>query len=278
MGSRRGGNILMALGVVLAVIGGGLAFVMTQTAVGNAQRVEVPKKDVVMAKADITEGTILTTDKLELVKWPEDVIPPGAITDMKDLQGKFAKVRIGARSPLNQSQIGGKDVDKLATQPAPAGQTTAAKGPKVVEQEYLLEKGQVLVAVTYPSASALIQAGAVKPGSRVDVIVRTPGATSDQIAPVFRNIQIRAIGSVNPDTEKAGNTLIFAVPPQDALVLKYIEAMNPDLVLRSAADGPNENPGTDLVTQDYIINKYKLQRPPAATGGAAPAPPGGRGP
>ena len=275
MGSRRGGNILMALGVVLALIGGGLSFVMTQNAVGNAQRTEVKTGPVIVAKEDLPLGTIITSAKVQELQWPEGSIPPGTATKMEDLEGKFTKVRIVQRSPINVSEIAGKDLPKVAIQPAPAGQPPV-KVPTTVDPEFLLEKGQVLVAVDYPSAGAMIRAGAIKAGARVDIIVKTPGATSEQIAPIFRNIQIRGIGSVNPDGAGSGTgtTLIFAVEPQQALELKFLESMNPDLMLRAAGDSDIRS--TDLVTQDYILNKYRLQRP--SGGGVtvpAPAPPRG---
>ncbi|MBI4497513.1 MAG: hypothetical protein HY689_06420 [Chloroflexi bacterium] len=264
MGSRRGGNILMALGVVLAIIGGGIAFVLSQTAVSRASQVEVPKRPVVLARLNISEGTVITSDKVEIIQWPENLIPSGTVTDSKDLEGKFARVPIGARTPLNISQLAGRDLQQLPLHTA-AGEAPA-KVPDVVQPEFLLEKGQVLVAVNYPSAGELIKAGALKAGSRVDIVVRAPGVNGEQLRPVFRNIQVRGVGSALPGQEAAGGSLIFTVPPQEALILKFLESLNPFLLLRAAGD--SENIAVELVTLDYIITRFGLQRPTGSGAGA----------
>ena len=267
MGSGRGGNILMALGVILALIGGGLSFVMTQIGVGAAQN-EMKTLPVILARVDIPPGAIISDAMVQVAEWPEASIPPGATTTLADVRGKFAKTAIVQRSPVVIGQIAGKDIAGVDIQPAPAGQPPV-KAPTTVGPEFLLEKGQVLVAVNYPSASALILAGGVKAGSRVDIIVRTAGATGDQIAPIFRNIEIRGIGSVD-GAATGGAALIFAVTPQVALELKFLETMSPDFILRAAGD--TESPLTDLVTMDYMLNKYRLQRPLGSGGAAPPAP------
>lgn len=265
MGNRRGGNILIALGVVLALIGGGLTFVISQTATNRPQ--EELKRPVVIARSEFLEGALVTTDKLEIQQWPESIVPPGSISDLKDLNGKFAKVRIPARTPLVVNQLGGVDLNKLATNAGPVG-AVAPKPATFVEPEYTLDKGQVLVVVNYPNAASLISAGALRAGSMVDIIIRTPGAAGDQIAPIFRNIRVRAVGNIDPTQTANSTSLIFAVSPQDALILKFLESMSPDLLLRAAGD--TESSPTDLVTQEYMIRRFRLERP-AASGGGAPA-------
>lgn len=274
MGNRRGGNILIALGVVLALIGGGLTFVITQTATNRPQ--EELKKPVVIARSEFLEGALITTDKLEIQEWPESIVPPGSVSGLDSLNGKFAKVRIPARTPLVINQLGGVDLTKLSTNAGPPG-SIAPRPSTFVEPEYTLDKGQVLVVVNYPSAASLVGAGVLRSGSMVDIIVRTPGAVGDQIAPIFRNIRVRAVGNIDPTAAAAGSTLIFAVSPQDALILKFVESMNPDLLLRAAGD--TESSPTDLVTQEYMIRRYRLERTAGVSGGgtptvSAPVPPG----
>ncbi|MCX6020141.1 MAG: hypothetical protein NTZ05_00115 [Chloroflexi bacterium] len=223
---------------ILALIGGGLTFVITQTSTNKPQK--EPERPVVIALAEFPEGALITTDKLQVQNWPESIVPPGSISSLADLNGKFAKVRIAARTPLVLTQLGGVDVTKLTTNAGPAGLTGAPKGPTLVDAEYTLEKGQVLVVVK-------------------------------QIAPIYRGIRVRGIGSLDPTITTAEvGSLIFAVPAQDALILKFIENMNPDLLLRAAGD--TGNAATDLVTQDYMVRRYNLERPLAA--GSPTGPPG----
>ncbi len=256
----------MAFGVVLALSAGAVVFFVMQLNV--AKSAEIAKRPVVVVAGptDINERAIITADKVKEEMWPEDIIPPTAISKAADVVGKFSKTKLYAKQTILTSQVAGftgaAAVDG-ASAPKGTGSLTATKEAEIA---YTLEKGKVLVAVDYPSAVSLIQAGAVHPGDRVDIIVKAPGTLGDQIAPVFRNIEVKAIGTISTSTASdpkalAGGTLIFAVPPQDALILTFIESMNPRVLLRAAGD--NENPPTDLVTIEYIASRFGLQRPPA---------------
>ena len=104
-----------------------------------------------------------------------------------------------------------------------------------------------------------MSAGILRPGDKVDIYVHSAGAAGDQLALVFSNKEIKAVGNLNatPD-QAAGPTLIFIDTPQNALVLKFIETMNPYLLIRSVDDG--EDPRlTDLVTQPYVCQRFRLQ-------------------
>lgn len=263
MGRKSGGNILMAFGVVLALSAGAVVFFVMQLNV--AKSAEIPKRPVVVALTDINERTIIGADKVVVQMWPEDIIPPTSESNVSNVTGKFAKTKLYAKQAILTSQVAGltgaTPTDGAA--PKAAGSLTATKEAEIA---YTLEKGKVLVAVEYPSAVALIQAGAVHPGDRVDIIVKAPGTLGEQIAPVFRNIEVKAIGTISASAASdpkalAGGTLIFAVPPQDALILTFIESLDPRVLLRAAGD--NENPPTDLVTTEYISSRFGLQRPPA---------------
>ncbi|MBM2826440.1 MAG: Pilus assembly protein CpaB, partial [Dehalococcoidia bacterium] len=217
MGRKGGGNILMAFGVVLALISGAAVFFVVQLNVAKGK--EIPERPVVVALVDIPERTVITPDKVTVQQWPENIIPPGAIAKVEGVNGKFAKGKLLAKVAILDSQIAG-----IATEGAEKGPATPASAPGKsvqVAPEFnpnLIEKGKVLVAVTYPSAVPLIKAGAVFPGSRVDIIVEAPGLLGPQIAPVFRNIEVKFIGSVTSTTEagatKVDSVLVFAVPPQ----------------------------------------------------------------
>lgn len=258
----------MAFGVVLALSAGAVVFFVMQLNV--AKSAEIPKRPVVVVAgpADILERTIITADKIKVEQWPEDIIPPTALRTPEEVTGKFAKTRLYAKQAVLNTHVAGLGSSPaVATGAAAPAGGAASVGAKQADIAYTLEKGKVLVAVSYPSAVPLIQAGAVHPGDRVDIIVKTPGTLGEQIAPIFRNIEIRAIGSVAITADPkavASGTLIFAVPPQEALILTFIESMEPRIILRAAGD--NENSPTDLVTTEYIASRYGLQRPPASKG------------
>lgn len=276
MGKKRGGGtVLMALGVVLALISGGVVFFIAQTA--TAAPTEVPRKSIVVARVDIAERTIITKDLVLSKDWPIDVIPAKTILDFKDVENKFAREKIRAGNPILEGQIATKPGEPPpATQP---GAAAGAAGPglgggkpppvKQVDAAYILDKGKTLVAVDYPEAAKLITAGLLRPGNKVDIYVRVaaPGgvAGSEQFALLYPNLEIKAIGTLAQTEEAApSSTLIFMVPLQDAVVLKFLETMNPFLLVRAASD-EQDYIKTDVVSLEYI--RSKLQKEPKTTPG-----------
>lgn len=253
MARRRGGFILMVLGVILALGAGGIVWVVTSTAAAPA---EVPKRNVVVARVDIPERTLIDQTMVVVQQWPQDIVPVGAPGTAEEVVGKFTLTKLYAKQALLTPQ--------LADTKGQAGMAFA------------LEPGKVLVAVNYPGALNILGSGAIRPGDKVDIVVNSPGspasgAKSNQVSPTFRNLQIVAIGTVAqakagapapPATGAAASTLIFMVTPQEALELKFLETMGVDLLLRAAGD--EAVPATQLVDIDYIVDKYRLEPPPKA--------------
>ncbi len=269
MGRKRGGTVLMALGVVLALISGLVVFFVTQTA--TAAPPEVPTRDVVVARIEIRERTRITPDMLQIAKIPENVIPPGTFTTIEDVTGKWAKENVHVRTAVIGTVLAVTDesVPAIPAGAAPAGGGPLGGGapppPKLIDAAYTLEPGKTMVAVSYPEAAKLASAGILRAGNKVDIYVKAPGLNGDQMALIFSNMEIKAIGDLNTGTKDSAAkdaapsaTLIFITTPQDALVLKFLESMNPFLLLRAAGD--DQVIKTDLVTQDYIAARFGLQR------------------
>lgn len=242
MGRRRGGCILMALGVVLAVVAGGITFVVVASATAP-KAVEVPKRPVLVAAQNIPERTLISPAMLRVQQWPQDLVPPGALAKVEDGANRLSTMAVFAGQPILQTQV------------------ADTKGNSGVA--YALEKGKVLVAVNFGGATGIMSTGAVRAGDTVDLIVNSPGSNGNQVAPTMQNLKIYAIGSLNAagkgGTPASATLFIFQVTPQDALILKYLESMNMDIFLRAAGD--DTAIPTEPVTMDYIVNKYKIQRP-----------------
>lgn len=248
MGRRRSGCILMALGVVLAVIAGIISFLVVGTKQA-APVVEIPKRGVLVAASNIPERTLLNPSLLRVQQWPQDNIPPGALSTVEEGDKKYTTMPLFAGEPVLQAQV---------------ADTSGNSG-----MSYALEKGKVLVSVNLGGAAGIASTGALRPGDAVDLVVTMPGARGTQVAYTMQNLKIYSIGSVAakapanpaaPATTAAGTLFIFEVTPQDALIMKYLETLNVDLVLRAAAD--DQLVPTEPVTLDYVINRYRLQRPP----------------
>jgi len=264
MARKRSGTVLMALGVVLALISGAIVFFISQTA--TAAPVETPMVDVVVARVEIKERTKITADMLLEVKMPEGVRPRTAKTKKADVVDKWARENIHEGTPLVEVSLAVTPETLASATPvaekgagsSPVGGGQAAK-PKLVDAAFTLKPGQTMVAVDYPDAAKLVAAGILQPGNKVDIYVKAPGLTSEQMARIYSNVEIKAIGDLTKTQEATPSAiLIFVVEPQQALVLKFLESLNPFLLLRAAGD--DDVIRTDPVTMDYIVNNFGLQR------------------
>ena len=267
MGGAGGGKVLMALGVALALIGGIIVFVIAQTSTSDVP--VIPVKAIVVASIDIPERTKIAADQVRLIETPEAIVAqiPGAVLRVEDVADKWAKETIYAGTPVLGVQlaiIGDPDERLPEIQP---GQAPVPKvAPELIDAAFTLKKEETVVAVDYPEAVKLITAGILQPGDRVDIYVRAPWQEGEQIALIYPNMEIKAIGKLTQTAQAAPSaTLVFVVEPQVALYLKFIENMNPFLLLRAASSDPEDTEiNTDIATIDQIYKEFQLQRAPGA--------------
>ncbi|GEM_PF-2506331 len=281
MGKKGGSKILMLLGIVLAVLAGGVVFVLANGAT-SANNEPEPRKLVVVAKQDIPERSKLTLELLDTVNMPEGIIPPGAYLKLEDIADKkFAKTRLFPRVPITNLQTADTKPDETppVVQGAVPGPAAKPAIPKLVEASFTLESGQTLVAVDYPEAAKLISAGLLRPGDRVNIFIKVAAGAGEQIAEVFpsnnpliqpqpKPMEIKAIGNFSQTTEAAASTtMIFQVSAREAIVLKLLENLNPFFLVHPAVDKDNPTIRTDVMSSDQIQRAVGLG---PAGGGAAP--------
>ncbi|TXF96013.1 Flp pilus assembly protein CpaB [Massilia arenae] len=63
---------------------------------------------VVVAIANINQGSRLAPTSLQLAEWPATSVPPGAITDLKALEGRIARAEILVGEPILESKLAPK--------------------------------------------------------------------------------------------------------------------------------------------------------------------------
>ncbi|MSQ27345.1 MAG: hypothetical protein EXR51_04300 [Dehalococcoidia bacterium] len=163
MGKKASNSkILMVLGLVLALISGGIVFVIAQTSTGSAK--EVPLQKILVTAQDIPERTVVTAALIRELSVPVVDVPKDAIADRKEVVDKFVKERVRAGQPILGFQLavtgkpGEQPPQTLPGVPPTAPATGAAK-PRTVNAAFTVEKGKVMVAVDYPNASKLVLAG-----------------------------------------------------------------------------------------------------------------------
>ena len=266
MNKRRSGMVLIAFGLVTAILVGATVFQVTRQAA--AQKVETV--GVVVALQDIPERTALTPALVGVRQVLPDGLPPGVLTRPEQVNGRMTTTRLFAGEMVLASRLADS-----------SGRSGIA---------YTLEKGRVLI--TLP-ASDVVATGAVRIGDHVDLLVtilpddrvsqsspqslgQSGQATADDetlpatTQTTMQNLIVVGIGpfSGTPgDTRGNGNAnsatsslMTFAVSHEDALVLKALKDSKRarlELVLRAAGD--EEIVETEPVTLQTLLERYRIR-------------------
>lgn len=288
MNRRRSGLILIGLGLVLACVAAAVViFIATRGPAGTAQpagggqsQTQTRTVKVVVALTDILDRTQISASQVKEQDVPENLVPAEALRTVNDAVGKTTVQRITQNQILTQAMVGSSQ--------GSGGTAFSFQAPNV------------LVAVTFNDAADILAAGAIRPGDFVDLVVLGQGdkpgnIPNMQVQVTVRNLQVYAIGQARTApsqapaapsgtpasaqqgtsgqpaaTQGTGTTILFVVPEQDALVIKYHEQpeFHTDMFLRAAGDSNIYD--TDPVDVDYIVQRYKLKRPTGVVPGASP--------
>jgi len=112
---------------------------------------------VVVAAADIGQGARILPASLQLTDWPTGSLPPGAITDIKLLEGRIARGEIARGEPVLESKL------------APAGTLGGLSSVVASGKRAMTVRVNDVVGV----------AGFALPGNYVDILVNLAPTNSD---------------------------------------------------------------------------------------------------
>jgi len=270
--SRASGCLWMAVGLILALLAGGVAYVTLQRATAAPKAgVAAITSPVVVAARPLPAGARLTDADLTIQNLPTDTVPQGALSTVAEASGQVTMIALN---------IGEMVLAHHLTRPDITGENLA----------FTLPEGKV--AVTLSPDDLLSRVQVIQPGDRVDILysleipsfakplgqvdARSAAPEKEKRQYTFGSLQNVVVVSVARGAvgEKASagitsagkggaelgavTAYILALDPQDALVLKYLKDANAimDLALRNIAD-ETEHPmqPVDLL---YLIDKYEL--------------------
>lgn len=248
--------LFLLLGVAFAILAGVLVYGITRQATARTVDPLADTTQIVVAKADIPEFSVLSAAMLDLRRYPNALVPKGAVASVDAAIGQTTLTKIPAGAPVLGGQI------------AAVGGATGYSAQ--------LAKGKVLVAFT--ANDPLIAAKLVKAGDHVDIVATitpqqltapTPGpvptpvrtgspAPAPEVAAAFPVSQI-----VVQDLEVVGvvgnNVLTFIVDSQTALVLKNLRDSSAviDIFVRSAVD--KDSHATSPVDISTISKQFRFR-------------------
>jgi pilus assembly protein CpaB len=231
--ARRSGTRAALFWIFALVAGLGTALLLARyldKKGGGGQAVAV--SGVVVAAVDLPLAARLKLEDLKVIEWPADHVPPGAISDPKDLVGRELISRVLAQQPLMPGMLAAKN----------AGSGLAA----------LIPSNMRAMAVRVDDIVGV--AGFIHADDRVDVLVtmRQAFQGGESTTKAFlQNIKVLAVGQEVDNGDKSrlhatpATVATLLVSPQDAerLVLAQTEGRIM-LTLRSWTDSvPVETTG-----------------------------------
>ncbi len=256
---RRGGRILIVLGVVLGLITFASALVIVPQLSAAGPVTKTTK--VVVAQQNIPERSPIPRAALTVVDWPEDDVPAGAYTD-PDLasKDKLSKTPIAIGQVVVDSMV----IDKKNEEKRLGTGSDAS---------FIVPPGKY--AVAFPLSQLSGVASALKDGDTVDLLVSYPivpapgqtqlGTTSRQITQLtMQDVQVLRVGPWNQpaagDSEQPKDAAIvtFLVNPQDALVLKFLRETAAEVQLALRAAGDHQVYKTEAVVMDYVDQRFNF--------------------
>lgn len=260
--NRLGGCLWFAAGLLLALTAGVVAFVtMQRVATVPEQPPEVPKEPVVVAAHDIALHMVITEADLEVRQMEPDLIPAGALSDTAEAVGKVTTADLAEGEIVLSRRLIAPDY----------------VGPNAA---LVMDPKKVLIA--FGASDLLSNVGILRPGDHVDLMLTfdfSRGVTHTETSElgvntltVLQDLEVASLIYTTEQTQETGNgnepqqatgaaprAILFAVDPQDALLIKYFRDMGgvADLALRSpVAEGT-----FDVVPVDgyYLLQRFRVR-------------------
>jgi pilus assembly protein CpaB len=260
--ARRSGTRAALFWAFALVAGLGTALLLARYLDKRPGGTTVAVTGVVVAATDLPLAAKLKIEDLKVIEWPAEHLPPGSMSDPKELVGRVTISRILAMQPLLPGMLAAKN----------AGSGLAA----------LIPANMRAIAVRVDDVVGV--AGFIHADDRVDVLVTlrptTPGAQST--TKVFlQNVKVLAVGQEVDNGDKTrlhatqATVATLLVSPQDAerLVMAQAEGRIM-LTLRSWTD--SQPVATDGVSPSELVGGGPVAAKEPAPVAGAPAHQAGR--
>ncbi|QDU97961.1 Flp pilus assembly protein CpaB [Lignipirellula cremea] len=224
--------------IVIALVCGLVASIGVSQVVnrkGNAQ-VQVDQRPILVAMKDIDIGDKMTAENVQLEQWPADRIPEGAVSDIEQLDGQFARARFVKGEFVLQQKIGAS-----LTPPVPDGYRIM---PLKVQREYV--------------------SNLLKPGDFVDISLyfkkrSAKGGNQEQVSTILTNVRVYEVSGrteLSATEEEAGgnvSSLSVLVTPKQALNLSLAQEIGKLRLLQRSNTDRNELVDVDEVNVASLL-------------------------
>lgn len=205
--------------------------------------VQVRAVPVAVAARPLLQGSRLTPAAVTLRDWPSQLLPPGAIANATQVEGRLVRANIAEGSPILEQAL------------APEGSRGGLSA--------IIASGHRAMTVRVNEVVGV--AGFALPGNFVDVLVNSgtdgqPGGARGSLSKiVLQHVPVLAVAQeANPDETKPHvvNAVTLEVTPGEAEQLDLARNVGTlSLVLRNQAD--QQTPTTTGATRQALLGRYR---------------------
>jgi Flp pilus assembly protein CpaB len=255
--TRRSGYIWILAGIALALLAGLLTvwLVLRVAPAAAPAAVAQPEIEVVVAARFIPGRHLLVARDVELRKMPALLVPDNAARSAEEAVGRIATIAIYPDEVLLTNQVIPPDL-------------------KSAQVGFLMDQDKV--AMAFSASDLLGRSGLIKPGDHVDIFYSIETVETEDSPPrlvtfdALQNVDVAAI--IRPGGQEVGegvaealssdpNTIVVAMDPQDALVLKHLRDMAGIMTLVLRAPGAEQEFELVPVDMPYLVDRYELRIP-----------------
>jgi len=249
--------------ITLAVVSGllaayGVYFYLTQQEYRtiNSAVPTFVSRQVVVTVNDLSIGSMLRTNDLQVRLWPENLVPAGTFPQVEDLVGRVVKADVVMGEPILDSKL------------APKGSTGGVSS--------LIPPGMRAVTVAVNVVSGV--GGFILPRTRVDVLVTVSLSSKLEersTRTILQNVEVLAVDQIykkdDEDPMEVKSVTLLVLPEQAEKLALAANEGTLQLSLRSSADEePYESPGVVL---SQLMSRPEKKETRKVVHRTAPAPP-----
>jgi pilus assembly protein CpaB len=247
----------LIIGVLLALGTGVLLLNYVRSVPGQSAAVQM--RTVYIAAQDVPARALLTGSIVTAAKRPATEVDPDAISDRKELDGKYSLITMPAGSIVTRSKIGEAGADALPAR---------------------LPIGMRAVSISIDKVKGV--AGLIQPGDRVDVIAVPPrvGSEVPRASAILRGALVLAMGNAvettsatpSPDNQTLTTVTLALTPRQVDLLASADLNTTLRLALRPPKESVRAYPAEPLTLGVPDRSEPAQASAPAAPVAPAPAP------
>jgi len=229
-----------AIFIAAAVVAGLIATFAIHKYVSIKTRIPVAAtQQVIIAAADISPGTALSSQAVKAVTWPPALIPPKSASSLREIEGRVVKVPIPQGNPILFSML------------APEGTAAGLSG--------ILPDGKRALTVKVDEVAGV--AGFIHPGDHVDVLVDLPIKDTQEhfSKTILQDIVVLTTGQIwqpKGDDNKpvVVTTVTLELTPHESEVLNLASGSEGKIRLALRNRNNKTVAQTEGVTTSFLLN------------------------